>query len=146
MSLSVCSLAFQLELAFENNQIPSFDKMLIPIMYSRSDDEPLAFLSQVYPFDEISEEKEFPIDEIILHLSNEGRVFLFPKLFQYFLNSPDRRSYNLFSSVDGLLYDYQFARPKRPTRDWLASMTVVQLSVIEEVTFELFGLKKANVA
>ena len=137
-------LASKLELVFKNNVLPSFDEILKPIMYVRADDEPVVFLSKIYPFDEITEDKEYFIDEILLHLSDEGRSALFPKVFQYFLNGADRTS-NLFSSFEDLFYDYQSVRPKRPTRDWLASMTEEQLFVIEEVVFVLFGLKKANV-
>ena len=139
-------LASQLELVFKNNQLPSFDKILDPIMYVRADDQPVVFLSKIYPFDEITADKEYFIDEIILHLSDEGRLALFPKLFQYFLNGEEHRESNLFASIEGLLSDYQFSRPKRPTRDWLASMTETQFSVIEEVISVLFGLKKADVA
>ena len=139
-------LATQLELAFFENQLPSFDKILEPIMYVRADDEPVVFLEKIYPFDEITKDKEYFIDEVLLHLSNEGRLALFPKLFQYFLSAPDCKTSNLFGSVEDLLYDYQLVRPKRPTRDWLASMTEAQLSLIDEVIFVLFGLKKANVA
>jgi len=142
----VSPLAAQLGAAFGNVKTPSFDKLLKPALYEREDCEPIVVLSELYPFDNILLENEALIDEVVLHLSTEGRLFLFPKLFQYFLNNPESETSNLFSSVATLVNDYPLKRPKRPTRDWLASMTPKQQLVINAAVFELFGFKKADVS
>ena len=82
------------------NTIPKFGEVLLPIMYRRHDDEPVKMLGNIYPFSKIDNENQYDYEGILLHCSTEGIRYIIPYLIEYFLESQENLSSNLFDSFE----------------------------------------------
>lgn len=86
-----------------NHLIPDFEEILQPMLYVRSDDEPLRILDKLYPFTIITSENEYQFDELMPYFSVRGFQYVMPYLFEFFLSKQTSLSGNLFASFENYL-------------------------------------------
>ena len=82
------------------NTTPKFGEVLLPIMYRRHDDEPVEMLGNIYPFSKINCGNQYDYEGILVHCSAEGIRYIIPYLIEYFLESQENLSSNLFDSFE----------------------------------------------